>query len=71
MQMIDKALGMLGPDIELLTEILLDLGKKHVTYGVKPEYFPSMGRALVFTVETMLGEEHFTRQVKDAWVEVR
>ena len=29
-QMIDKALGMLGPDIELLTEILLDLGAKHV-----------------------------------------
>jgi hypothetical protein len=28
--MIDKALGMLGPDIELLTEILLDLGIKHV-----------------------------------------
>jgi hypothetical protein len=40
-QMIDKALGMLGPDIELLTEILLDLGKKHVNYGVKPEFFPS------------------------------
>jgi hypothetical protein len=32
-QMIDKALGMLGPDIELLTEILLDLGQKHVGYG--------------------------------------
>jgi hypothetical protein len=32
-QMIDKALGMLGPDIELLTEILLELGKKHVVYG--------------------------------------
>lgn len=29
-QMIDKALGMLGPDIELLTEILMDLGLKHV-----------------------------------------
>lgn len=40
-QMIDKALGMLGPDIELLTEILLELGQKHVAYGVKPEYFPS------------------------------
>ena len=38
-QMIDKALGMLGPDIELLTEILLDLGAKHVGYGVKPGEF--------------------------------
>ena len=32
-QMIDKALGMLGPDIELLTEIMLELGQKHVGYG--------------------------------------
>jgi hemoglobin-like flavoprotein len=69
-QMIDKALGMLGPDIELLTEILMDLGMKHVKYGVKPEYFPSMGRSLVFTVEAMLGEDEFSRDVKDAWVEV-
>ena len=69
-QMIDKALGMLGPDIELLTEILMDLGKKHVQYGVKPEYFPSMGRALVYAVEELLPEEEFSRQVKDAWVEV-
>jgi hemoglobin-like flavoprotein len=68
-QMIDKALGMLGPDIELLTEILLDLGAKHVTYGVKPEYFPSMGRALLFAVKERLGDD-YTDEVKDAWVEV-
>jgi hypothetical protein len=68
-QMIDKALGMLGPDIELLTEILLDLGAKHVTYGVKPEYFPSMGRALLFAVKEKLGDD-YTDEVKDAWVEV-
>jgi nitric oxide dioxygenase len=68
-QMIDKALGMLGPDIELLTEILLDLGAKHVTYGVKPEYFPSMGRALLHAVKERLGDE-WTDEVKDAWVEV-
>eukprot|EP00429_Kryptoperidinium_foliaceum_P010424 CAMPEP_0176002098 /NCGR_PEP_ID=MMETSP0120_2-20121206/470_1 /TAXON_ID=160619 /ORGANISM="Kryptoperidinium foliaceum, Strain CCMP 1326" /LENGTH=159 /DNA_ID=CAMNT_0017334673 /DNA_START=96 /DNA_END=575 /DNA_ORIENTATION=+ len=68
-QMIDKALGMLGPDIELLTEILLDLGAKHVGYGVKPEYFPSMGRALIHAVKEQLGDR-FTDEMKDAWVEV-
>jgi hemoglobin-like flavoprotein len=68
-QMIDKALGMLGPDIELLTEILLDLGAKHVGYGVKPEYFPSMGRALIYAVKQQLGDK-FTDEKKDAWVEV-
>ena len=39
-------------------------------YGVKPEYFPSMGRALIYAVEQQLGEEKFTRETKDAWVEV-
>jgi hemoglobin-like flavoprotein len=68
-QMIDKALSMLGPDIEILTEILLELGEKHVTYGVKPEYFPSMGRALIDTVEENLGSS-FTPDIKSDWVEV-
>jgi hemoglobin-like flavoprotein len=68
-QMIEKALGMLGPDIELLTEMLLELGGKHVGYGVKPEYFPSMGQALLFAVKDRLGDD-YTDEVKDAWVEV-
>ena len=68
-QMIDKALGMLGPDIELLTDILMELGKKHVGYGVKPEYFPSMGRALIHSVQSVLGDR-FTDEIKDAWIEV-
>jgi hemoglobin-like flavoprotein len=68
-QMIDKALSMLGPDIEILTEILLELGEKHVKYGVKPEYFPSMGRALIDTVGEELGD-YFTDAVKADWVEV-
>lgn len=69
-QMIDKALSMLGPDIEILTEILLELGEKHVRYGVKPEYFPSMGRALIDTVQEALGEKDFTSDIKADWVEV-
>ena len=68
-QMIDTALSMLGPDIELLTGILLDLGAKHVGYGVKPEYFPSMGRALIHAVKESLGDE-FSDEMNDAWVEV-
>lgn len=69
-QMIDKALSMLGPDIEILTEILLELGEKHVRYGVKPEYFPSMGRALIETIQEHLGEKDFNVETKSDWVEV-
>jgi nitric oxide dioxygenase len=68
--MIDKALGMLGPDIELLTKILLDLGAKHSSHEVQPEYFPSMGRALLDGIKSVLGEDEYTEEVKDAWVKV-
>jgi hemoglobin-like flavoprotein len=68
-QMIDTALNMLGPDIELLTEIMHELGLKHIRYGVKPEMFPIMGDALVHTLETTLKSD-FTESVKEAWIEV-
>ncbi|KAG7365817.1 globin-like protein [Nitzschia inconspicua] len=69
-KMIDKTLSMLGPDMELLTEVLLELGQKHLCYGVKPEYYLSMGRAFIDEVETILGDSRFTPEVKDSWFEV-
>lgn len=65
--MIDTALNMLGPDVELLTEIMTELGQKHVKYGVKPEYFPKMGVALVETLAELLGDR-FTEPVRAAWI---
>jgi hemoglobin-like flavoprotein len=67
-QMLDTALNMLGPDIELLTEIMHQLGIKHVRYGVKPEMFSIMGDALVHTLETTLKGE-FTDRIREAWLE--
>lgn len=68
-QMLDTALNMLGPDIELLTEIMTELGVKHIRYGVKPEMFPMMGESLIYTLEESLKEE-FTGAVKESWLEV-
>jgi hemoglobin-like flavoprotein len=67
-QMIDTALNMLGPDIELLTDIMTELGSKHVQYGVEPLMFPMMGEALIFTLELILKGD-FTNLVREAWVE--
>lgn len=67
-QMLDTALNMLGPDIELLTEIMLELGTKHIRYGVKPEYFPVMGECLIETLDEVL-KEQITDTIKDAWEE--
>jgi hemoglobin-like flavoprotein len=45
-QMIEQAIGLLGPNIELLTDILIELGEKHATFGVKDSHYPAMGETL-------------------------
>lgn len=67
-QMLDTALNMLGPDIELLTEIMMELGAKHRRYGVKPEMFPVMGESLLIMLEKVLGDS-FTDAKREAWKE--
>ena len=67
-QMIDTALNMLGPDSELLTEIMTELGAKHVRYGVKPEMFPVMGESLMLALSETIGDE-WNDKTKEAWVE--
>ena len=70
-EILDKAIGMLGPDLEMLTEILIELGETHRTkYGVKPEYFPVLGGALLPILEKMLGPEVFTEHTKTCWLEL-
>jgi hemoglobin-like flavoprotein len=75
--MIDTTVNMLGPDIEMLTEIMLELGAKHVRYGVTPQMFPIMGQCLLQTIEECLTMEtehgssfRYTQEMRDSWVEV-
>ena len=68
-QMLDKALNLLGPDDELLTEILTELGAKHASYGVKPDYFPIMGEALIYMLKDQL-KDTITPEIEKAWKEV-
>jgi len=69
LEMIDTALNMLGPDTELLTEIMHELGLKHQRYGVRPEMFAFMGEALLYTFESTLDHSIFTDAHKKAWTE--
>jgi hypothetical protein len=66
--MVDIAVGFLGPDLDPLTEDLLALGGRHVAYGVEPEYFPSMGVAMVFALKNML--PNFKKADEEAWTAV-
>lgn len=63
-QMIDTAISMLGPDSELLSEIMEDLGHKHKEYGVTNDMFPLMGEALLFTLKQTLGSKFGDKEYK-------
>jgi hemoglobin-like flavoprotein len=43
------------------------LGRRHITYGVKPADFDTVGAALIATLEKGLGDG-FTPEVRDAWL---
>ena len=66
--MLDTTLNLLGPDFELLTEILEDLGRKHEGFGVKTEMYANMGDAVMFMLEQTLGDD-FTPAKRAAWKE--
>jgi hemoglobin-like flavoprotein len=42
------------------------LAKRHISYGAKPEHYPVVGGALLWTLEKGLGEA-WTPAVADAW----
>jgi hemoglobin-like flavoprotein len=44
------------------------LASRHVAYGVRPEHYPLVGSALLWTLEQGLGDA-FTPPVKAAWTE--
>lgn len=67
-KMVDRAVGLLGPDIELLTEILMELGLQHHKFGVESSFYPPMGQALIATMEELLGDK-FKAETKEAWSE--
>lgn len=56
-------------DLERLIPVVRDLGARHVRYGVRPEHYWTVGEALLWTLETGLGDD-FTTDVKQAWAEV-
>lgn len=68
--MIGKVVDMLGPDMDTVEGILLDLGQRHVRYGVQPEFYVSLGQALMTTLEANLKPADFDQTTKAAWVEV-
>lgn len=68
-EMIEKTIGMLGEDDETLEENLIHLGQRHVAFGVHPEHFPYMTKALIHMLKEML-ESDFSKEEEDAFEHV-
>ena len=67
MQMLDYAVTGLDR-LDTIILAIQNLGIRHVGYGVKDEYYETVGEALLWTLEQSLGKD-FTQDVKDAWTE--
>jgi hemoglobin-like flavoprotein len=66
-QMLDATVNMLGPDLKPATKTLTMLGVRHIKYGVLPAHYGIVGEALLYTLETALGDK-WTPLVKKGWV---
>lgn len=53
--------------LDSIVPAVQDLGRRHVSYGVKDADYDTVGGALLWTLEQGLGDA-FTPQVKEAWV---
>lgn len=54
--MIDIAVSLLGPDLDLLKDDLARLGRRHKSYGVEAKYLPTMETAVIYVLEEILGD---------------
>ena len=53
-------------NIERVLPGVTALGKRHAGYGVQDEHYATVGAALLWTLEHLLGDA-FTDDVRDAW----
>jgi len=66
MAMLGTAVANLG-EWEKISAAVKALGRRHVGYGVKASDYPTVGAALIATLEKGLGAD-FTPQVRAAWL---
>jgi hemoglobin-like flavoprotein len=68
-EMLDGVLNLLGPDTEILEEVLSGMGKRHEKLGVRKEHMESFGIAVRDALAEIMDDE-WTDSMEDAWIEV-
>uniref|UniRef100_A0A7S0BB47 Globin domain-containing protein n=1 Tax=Pyrodinium bahamense TaxID=73915 RepID=A0A7S0BB47_9DINO len=56
-------------DFSRLVPMLRQLGSRHINYGVREQYWPILGKALIYTLRECL-RDSFTSEVEAAWTMV-
>lgn len=56
-------------NLQATLSVVRALGERHATYGVKDTHYATMGEALIWTLETGLGDA-FSQEDKQAWTEI-
>ena len=51
---------------ENITPVIEQLGQRHESYGVKPEFYPMVGQALLETLKEFLGKD-WTPEIEATW----
>jgi len=69
-RMLDMAVDMLGPDMDVVESQLYDSGVMHKRFGVTPVHFEKMGEALIYTLQRILGKRSFTDKTQQSWKEI-
>jgi nitric oxide dioxygenase len=54
--------------LERILPALCELGRRHASYGVRPEHYATVGEALMSTLEQGLGSA-FTKETRRAWID--
>ncbi|MDJ0873361.1 MAG: globin domain-containing protein [Gammaproteobacteria bacterium] len=65
MTMLGTAVGKLD-QLEAVTPMLHELGRRHEAYGVRAEHYETFQDALMWTLQNVLGAD-FYPEVEDAW----
>jgi hemoglobin-like flavoprotein len=68
--MIDGILNMLGPDSDVLHDILSEQYQRHRKFGVRKEHFAQMGPAVRGALSKLLDDKVYTVEVDRSWEEV-
>lgn len=70
-EMVEKALTMLGKDETELKSFMEELGRKHIIYQVTPEHMPHMSASIVHMLKEVLGQMGaFSAEEEQAWTNV-